>query len=130
MTENVTDLDITEQGTEHGTEHTDEPEYRCPSCGSDHLAADAIEMKTVYLSASGEIIDERGGHTDFESFRCTSCGHKWDAENEVVRAAHSIAAASNVVESKLTRAEAAMYYHVLDTLQAMAEEEGDGGQIA
>lgn len=125
MSENITDVD----GQENGQEQNRDPEYLCPSCGSDHLAAGAIQAKTVYLSVSGEIVDERGGHTDFEFFRCTHCGLRWDAEHEVVKAIHSMAAAGGVVERRLTQAEQSMYYQVLDALQALAWEEGNGEEI-
>lgn len=124
MPENITTVD--------GQQQDQDPEYLCPSCDSDHLAADAIQEKTVYLSVSGvqgEIVDERGGHTDFESFRCTHCGHSWDAEHEVVRAVHSMAAAGGVVEKRLTQTEQSVYYQVLDALQALAWEEGNGEEI-
>jgi hydroxyethylthiazole kinase-like sugar kinase family protein len=74
-------------------------------------------------------VDERGGHTDFESFRCTHCDYRWEAEDEVVKAVHSMAAASVVVESRLTQAERSMYYQVLDALQAVAQEEGNDEEI-
>lgn len=104
-------------------EHTEEQQqYLCPQCESDDLAAEAVEHKTAYIGPDGDIHDERGGHTDFESFRCIDCGHQWADEDELDRAIRSMAAAGEVVSSRLTRAEESMYYAVLDALQAQNEE--------
>lgn len=101
-------------------------EYRCPQCGSEELAADAVEHKTVYMDAGGQVIDEASGSdTEFESFRCLHCGHRWGNEDAVVKAVRNIAAATEVAQSRLDAHELDCYHRVLDRLNDLAADEGN-----
>lgn len=102
-------------------------QYLCPQCGSDGLRAEAVEHKTAYINADGEVYDEEPDYTDFEAFDCLKCSHHYRAEDELDRAINAMAAANAVVSTRLTRTEESMYYAVLDALGALREEQdGDG----
>lgn len=111
------------------TDHLGEPEYTCPACGSEELAAQALERKHCHIDAYGQLTDEEIGDIDFESFRCTRCGRRWQARDEVIAAIHSIGAAGTAVTNRLTRDEQEAYYRVLDALQAVARADGNEEQI-